>query len=105
MFKIEKKVSNVTLFKLSGDFNITDYKQFKEHLNDIITDYVIIDFDDVTYVNSSMISVIIQLTKTRKVALYGCSPQFLEVLELFGVQHLVPIYKSKEQLEHIITGA
>jgi anti-anti-sigma factor len=101
-FSIKKEVTNVTFLSLSGDFNICDYKVLKNLLQDITTEIIVFDFSKVNYVNSSMFDILIKCTKQYKVHLCNVSNQFLEIAELLGLNHILPLYHSKEQIEAIL---
>lgn len=70
---------------------------------------VLVDCHELEYISSSGIGVFTSRVEDceksgRKIILYGVSDKVMKVFSILGLDKLIPIYKSKEELNSLVDG-
>lgn len=70
---------------------------------------ILIDCHELEYISSSGIGVFTSRVEDceksgQKIILYGVSPKVMKVFSILGLDKLIPIYKSKEELNSLVDG-
>lgn len=101
-----KRIGNVIVIKISGEFDLQaadycrqeiDQKIRIEGVNDLL-----FDLEKVTFIDSSGLGVILgRYRKARenngRVAISNASSRILKILELSGITRLIPVYPTTSQ--------
>ena len=110
-FQIEKSVGSKPehrVFKLAGTLNLVTVPGFLDAMKVEKAPAVILDFSDVTMVDSAGVGSLIQTyiafqNTKRRLALVGMSPRILAVLEITRVKSLLPIFGTLAEAEQKLT--
>lgn len=94
----------VAILSFSGDISSTSKDAIMGAYHDISesVDRVLLDYANVEYINSSGISIIIQLLLEakrggrRRIAMYGLTPHFLKVFTMVGVSKYATLAADRD---------
>ncbi len=101
----EEKIGPVLILGLAGDIDLTGAKMFRERIVQILDraeQTLLIDFTDVTYINSTGLSVLILAAKrlgksSGKLALTGVTDSIQRVLKITGLTSLFTILPTRAE--------
>lgn len=109
--KIEfKLVRNTVVVKLKGELDMLITEKLRQEIDSRLEDKrvnnLIINLEKVTFIDSSGLGVIIGRYKkiaSRKGLMYivGASPSVEKILKFSGINKLIPIYKSEQDIINI----
>ena len=109
--KIEfKLVRNTVVVKLKGELDMMITEKLRQEIDSKLEDKrvnnLIINLEKVTFIDSSGLGVIIGRYKkiaSRKGRMYivGASPSVEKILKFSGINKLIPIYKSEQDIINI----
>jgi stage II sporulation protein AA (anti-sigma F factor antagonist) len=109
--KIEfKLVRNTVVVKLKGELDMLIAEKLRQEIDSRLEDKrvnnLIINLEKVTFIDSSGLGVIIGRYKkvaSRKGRMYivGASPSVEKILKFSGINKLIPIYKSEQDIINI----
>jgi stage II sporulation protein AA (anti-sigma F factor antagonist) len=109
--KIEfKLVRNTVVVKLKGELDMLITEKLRQEIDSRLEDKrvnnLIINLEKVTFIDSSGLGVIIGRYKkiaSRKGRMYivGASPSVEKILKFSGINKLIPIYKSEQDIINI----
>ena len=99
----EEKLGHVLVLNLAGDIDLTGAKLFRERIVQVLDrgeQALLIDFTDVTYINSTGLSVLILAAKrlggsNGKLALTGVTDSIQRVLKITGLTSLFAILPTR----------
>lgn len=106
--------SKVAIVQPSGILDGTRAAQFRQEISELVenkADIVIIDFKDVTFMDSSGLGALVLSLKTvraakAKLLLCSINDQIKMLFELTNMDRVFEVYGSREELEqHIINNA
>lgn len=94
----------VAILTFTGDISSTSKDAIMGAYHDISDAFnlVLLDYTNVEYINSSGISIIIQLlleakkSATRKIGMYGLTPHFVKVFTMVGVPKYATISANRD---------
>jgi stage II sporulation protein AA (anti-sigma F factor antagonist) len=101
----EEKIGQVLILGLAGDIDLAGAKIFRERVVEILDraeQSLLIDFTEVTYLNSTGLSVLILAAKrmggtTGRLALTGVTDSIQRVLKITGLTSLFTILPTKAE--------
>lgn len=110
---IEKKSENYSVFKLTGRLDSNTSLGFEKKLFESIengTQHMILDFEELDYISSAGLRVILKATKNLKhtdgrLVLCAMQDYVKEVFEISGFDSFLPIVKSVDEALQSISPA
>ena len=101
----EEKIGQVLILGLAGDIDLAGAKIFRERIVQVLDrgeQALLIDFTDVTYINSTGLSVLILAANrmggaSGKLALTGVTDSIQRVLKITGLTSLFTILPTKAE--------
>jgi anti-anti-sigma factor len=105
--------SKVAIVQPSGILDGTRAAQFRQEINELVenkADIVVIDFKDVTFMDSSGLGALVLALKTVRAAkaqLFLCSinDQIKMLFDLTSMDRVFEVFSSREELEQKILNA
>ena len=104
--------TDIKVYQPSGILDGTKSQQFRQHIQQLMETkpgVVVIDFKNVTFMDSSGLGALVLSLKTVRMAgckLFLCSPneQVMMLLELTSMDRVFKIFDSREELEKEISN-
>lgn len=101
---IEKKESGICVFKISGRLDANTSPELKEKIVEAIrkgSRYMIIDFEDLDYISSAGLQVILKAAKDLKrsegkIVLSSMQDYVKEIFEIAGFNSFLPIVSTMD---------
>jgi len=98
------KSPETSVVKLSGPLTLLNLFGFQEQLRGINASYTILDFENVPYMDSAGLGMVVNLhvsctNKGRKVALVGVNPRVLAIFQSTRVDSILKFYGGLEEAE------
>lgn len=99
-----EKANGVAVLSLEGEINVTNSMKLRETLIKVVNEglnKVLVDFEKVTFIDSSGLAVLIEMVKllkekSGKLALSNVNKQIRGIFEITKVHKLIDIYDNRE---------
>lgn len=102
-------VSGTTVIAVHGELDLSTVPQLEESIQAAGEAGMVFDLGGCDFIDSTGIALLVQTTRGagevgRKVALCGLKEQALRVLEIAGVEDLIPTRSSREEALAVVSG-